>query len=59
MISLMQNEIIARDWLTQAQFLDIVAIAEMTSGPISINAATFGGRKLCLLFPRLFSRAQF
>lgn len=27
MIPLMQNELIARDWLTQAQFLDIVAIA--------------------------------
>lgn len=46
MIPLMQKEIIAQSWLTQAEFLDIVAIAEMTPGPISINAATFVGYKL-------------
>lgn len=46
MIPLMEKEIVAHSWLTQAQFLDIVAIAEMTPGPISINAATFVGYKL-------------
>ena len=30
-------------WLTMAQFADIVAIAEMTPGPIAINSATFVG----------------
>jgi chromate transporter len=46
MIPLMQEEIIAHSWLTQAEFLNIVAIAEMTPGPISINAATFIGYQL-------------
>ena len=46
MIPLMQEEIIAHNWLTQAEFLNIVAIAEMTPGPISINAATFIGHQL-------------
>ncbi len=44
MIPIMEREVITtHGWLTQAQFLDIVAIAEMTPGPISINAATFIG----------------
>lgn len=43
MIPLMQNEIISQGWLTQAEFLNIVAIAEMTPGPIAINSATFVG----------------
>lgn len=43
MIPLMQTEIVAQGWLTQAEFLNIVAIAEMTPGPISINTATFVG----------------
>ncbi len=30
-------------WLTQAAFSDLVSIAEMTPGPIGINAATFVG----------------
>lgn len=46
MIPLMEKEIVAYSWLTQAEFLDIVAIAEMTPGPIAINAATFVGYKL-------------
>lgn len=43
MIPLMQTEIVAQGWLTQAEFLNIVAIAEMTPGPIAINTATFVG----------------
>jgi chromate transporter len=47
MIPLMEKEIIiGHGWLSQAQFLNIVAIAEMTPGPIAINAATFIGYKL-------------
>ena len=30
-------------WLTLTQFADIMAIAEMTPGPIAINSATFVG----------------
>jgi len=43
MIPLMEQEIIAQGWLSQAEFLNIVAIAEMTPGPIAINSATFVG----------------
>lgn len=33
-------------WLTEAVFTDLVAIAEMTPGPIGINAATFVGLRV-------------
>ena len=47
MIPLMEREIITRQgWLTAAEFLDIVAIAEVTPGPLAINAATFIGYRL-------------
>ena len=35
-----------RQWLTEAQFMDLAAIAEMTPGPIAINGATFVGLKV-------------
>jgi chromate transporter len=44
MIPLIEKEVITtQGWLTQAEFLNIVAIAEMTPGPIAINTATFVG----------------
>ncbi|HZK10039.1 MAG TPA: chromate transporter [Clostridia bacterium] len=33
-------------WLSATEFYDIVTIAEMTPGPIAINAATFAGIKI-------------
>lgn len=47
MIPLIQREIIeARGWLTLEQFIDMVAIAEMTPGPIAVNAATLVGFRM-------------
>ena len=44
MISLISNEIVTqRGWITEAQFADIVAVSQMTPGPIGINAATYVG----------------
>ncbi len=37
-------------WLTMTQFADIIAIAEMTPGPIAINAATFTGIQVAGIF---------
>lgn len=43
-IPLIQNQVVdINSWLTMSQFADIVTIAEMTPGPIAINAATFVG----------------
>lgn len=33
-------------WLTAAEFGDLAAIAEMTPGPVAINAATFVGLRI-------------
>ena len=38
-----QQAVDLHPWLTMGQFADIMAIAEMTPGPIAINAATFVG----------------
>ena len=47
MIPLMEAEVInTHNWLSPAEFLDIIAVAEMTPGPVSINAATFIGYRL-------------
>ena len=41
---LIQNQVVdIHPWLTLQQFADVMAIAEMTPGPIAINAATFVG----------------
>ena len=44
MLSLIQNEIVVRNgWLTNAELTDIIAISQMTPGPIAINSATYIG----------------
>lgn len=44
MLSLIQNEIVEQQgWITVSQFADIVAVSQMTPGPIAINSATYIG----------------
>jgi len=44
MLSLLQAEIVTHHhWITTTEFADIVAISQMTPGPISINSATYIG----------------
>ena len=44
MLSLIQNETVEHwHWLNSAEFTDIVAISQMTPGPIGINSATYCG----------------
>jgi chromate transporter len=44
MLSLVRHEIVENHhWLTDAEFTDIVAISQMTPGPIGINSATYIG----------------
>lgn len=44
MLSLIQGQVVAsHGWLTQSTFTDIVAISQMTPGPIGINCATYVG----------------
>lgn len=44
MLSLIQNEVVVRHaWLTTGELADIVAVSQMTPGPIAINCATYVG----------------
>ncbi|TDX52364.1 chromate transporter [Orenia marismortui] len=46
MLPLIQEEMIAHGWLNIDQFVDIVAVSQMTPGAIAINTATFVGYKV-------------
>lgn len=44
MISMIQGEVVTRhEWLSSTEFTDIIAISQMTPGPIGINSATYVG----------------
>lgn len=44
MIALIQNEVVTQQgWISTQEFTDIVAISQMTPGPIGINVATYAG----------------
>lgn len=44
MLSFIQQEVVTKaGWLSQSEFTDIVAISQMTPGPIGINCATYVG----------------
>ncbi|AOY75940.1 chromate transporter [Clostridium formicaceticum] len=47
MLPLIEKEVVnIHGWLTSTEFVDIIAISEMSPGPISINTATFIGFRL-------------
>ena len=49
MISLIQGEVVTNhEWISTAQFTDIVAVSQMTPGPIGINSATYVGYQAVL-----------
>ncbi len=44
MLSLIQNEVMVQhQWMTGSEFADIVAVSQITPGPIAINSATYVG----------------
>ncbi len=44
MIALLESELVAkRKWLEKDEFLDMIAVAESTPGPVAVNMATFIG----------------
>ena len=54
MIALLENEFGSKkNWIEKDEFLDMVAIAESTPGPIAINAATYIGYRLLGFFGSL------
>ncbi|MBQ9355408.1 MAG: chromate transporter, partial [Clostridia bacterium] len=56
MIALLQNEFVSqKKWINEDDFLEIIAIAESTPGPIAINSATFIGYKMAGFWGSFFS----
>lgn len=43
MIPLISDAVVSNGWLSEEQFLNILAVAESTPGPVAINTATFVG----------------
>ena len=42
-LSLIQHEVLRYGWMTETEFADVVAISQVTPGPIGINCATYVG----------------
>ena len=56
MLSLIHNEVVLQNaWLTNEEFTNIVAISQMTPGPIAINCATYIGYKQEKLLGAVFA----
>lgn len=56
MIALLENELITKKkWMKREEFLDMVAIAESTPGPVAINASTYIGFKVSGVWGALLS----
>ncbi|MFW6306735.1 MAG: chromate transporter [Bacillota bacterium] len=55
MISLIQDELVSQKWLQVNEFIDIIAIAQMTPGPIAINSGTFVGFKMSSIWGSLIA----
>ena len=45
MIPLINDQMLSHGWMTAREVADIVAIAEMTPGPLGLNCATFAGAR--------------
>ena len=56
MIPLIQHEVVEeKEWITDDDILEIIAIAESTPGPIAINSATFVGYRVCGFWGSFFA----
>lgn len=47
-ITLVQQEMLSRAWLSHGEFLDILGIAQSTPGPMGVNTATFTGWRVAV-----------
>lgn len=45
-VPLVEREVVSRGWMSAAEFADLMAIDELTPGPILINSATFVGMRV-------------
>ena len=57
MLPLIKEAVIAHNWLSNQEFLDIISISQVTPGPIAINTATFVGNKVGGVFGAIVATA--
>ncbi len=56
MIAILERELVERKkWLEHDEFVDLIAIAESTPGPIAINSSTYIGYKRCGVIGSVFA----
>lgn len=56
MIAIIERELVERKkWIEHEEFMDLIAIAESTPGPIAINSATYIGYKRCGVLGSIFA----
>ena len=56
MIAILERELVERKkWLEHDEFIDLIAIAESTPGPIAINSSTYIGYKRCGVIGSVFA----
>lgn len=53
MVPVINDEVLTHGWMTAAEVMDIVAVAEMTPGSLGINCATFVGLRTAGIFGAL------
>lgn len=59
-LPLIEREIVTtHHWLTRQEFLELLALSQLTPGPIAINAATFTGFKVGGVFGAFVATASF
>lgn len=46
MVPLINNEMVSHGWMSVSEVSDIVAMAEITPGPLGLNCATFAGTRV-------------
>ena len=59
MLALIEREIVGPGWISSQMFTDIVAISQMTPGPIGINSATYIGYVAPAEYSEAFSSPLF
>ena len=55
MISVIRDQVLMHEWLTEEELLNIIAVAESTPGPIAVNIATFVGAEQAGVFGALLA----
>ena len=56
MIPFIHHElVVAQPWLTDTMFREVISLAQMTPGPIALNAATFVGYRMAGFWGSLFA----